>query len=157
MQSSPNSALLAFPLGEHRNSFVPFMTGWLNYLNVVVKLSDDFPDAEAAFPNAFWNIDRDTENLFFSTPLLSLLNRVQSKRVYFLGSDITSAMETNIRLARCLELDPVLVWDSGALGSLPIHDEQRLLQYCAITEASEFVEGFDRGRVDFLTPPREFA
>lgn len=154
MQSSPNSALLTFPLEEGSEGFKPFIMWWLNYINIVVKLSDDFADAEAQFPTSFWDIDRDQDCLFLSTPILQILNRTKSKRLYFIGQDLTGKIETNLRVASALQFDPVLVWNSETLGEITESDKQRLSCHCQIAETSDFLEGFERGWVDFRTPPR---
>ena len=154
MQSSPNSALLTFPLEKGSEGFKPFIMWWLNYINIVIKLSDDFPDAEAQFPQAFWDIVGDQECLFLSTPLLQILNRTKSKRLYFIGGDLTGKLETNLRVASSLQFDPVLVWNSKTLGKIPESDERRLSRYCQIAETSDFLEGFERGWDKLQTPPR---
>jgi len=157
MQSSPNSALFAFPTSGQTEAYLPFVKWWVNYLNIVLKLTDEFEKVEEVSPKSFWAIEPACENLFFASNAMTILNMTKSKRVYFIGSDLIGTMETNIRMAHCIALDPVLIIPKNQSESICVHDLNRLSKYCEVVEIDDLIKGFEKGGVDFTDKAKELS
>ncbi|MFM7655264.1 MAG: hypothetical protein ACKO56_07725 [Paracoccaceae bacterium] len=157
MQASPNSALVLFPLGEQRDHFASFFDWWVTYGNIILSLSDDFPEAESALNGRFTRLTNETENLFFASDLLSHLHKTGTKRLYFLGADVFGRMETTIRAAYGLSYDPVLLWDANRFGVLSHSDHSRLTRYCEQIKIEDFLKASEHGWADFSAEPAKLA
>ena len=153
MQASPNSALLLFPLGGQSASFASLLDWWITYGNLIVSLSDDFPEAVPLLNGRFIQLTNETENLFFASSLLSHLHRTSTKRLYFLGLDVFGRMETTIRVAHSLSYDPVLFWDSKHFGPIAPSDYSRLARYCEPVRIEDFLQVVQNGWTDFSAEP----